>query len=247
MKNNIIIALGMLTAPALAQPSPPMSATTAPGYLTSQASLAIVPLLPAPPMRNSPAEIADRYAYAVSTSGVGSPAWQAAIEQLSIRSPSFQQALSCAINKQPGPATQKLLTRAAADFIPPMAAAKDKFGRNRPFTTDKGQTCDPDAADGIGETLGKAYPSGHAGIGWLWALILSDALPGRAEAIRSFGQNTGDLRIACRVHWLSDVANGRILATALYQKQKETEAFKVDIAAATNELSAAPAATGCPQ
>ncbi len=244
-----IVAAVLLAGPAFAQPSAlpstPMSAAPAPGYLSAEAAMGIVRLLPPPPAKNSPAEIADRYTYAVSASGVGNADWKAAIAQLSIRSPSFQQALSCAIGKQPGPATQALLTRAAADFVPPMAAAKDKFARDRPFTTDKGQACDPDAADGVGEALGKAYPSGHAGIGWLWALILSDALPGRAEAIRSFGQATGDLRLACRVHWLSDVTHGRILATALFQKQAETDAFKADLAAARTELAAAPAAS-CP-
>ncbi|MBB6226804.1 acid phosphatase (class A) [Polymorphobacter multimanifer] len=247
------VAATLLAAPALAQPAAPpaappataMSAATTSGYLTRDAAMSILPLLPPPPVKNSPAEVADRYTYAVSASGVGSPAWKSAIEQLSIRSASFQQALGCAIGKQPGRATQALLTRAAADFVPPMAAAKEKFGRNRPFTTDKGQACDPDAADGIGEALGKAYPSGHAGIGWLWALILSDALPERADAIRSFGQATGDLRLACRVHWLSDVTHGRILATALYQKQAETDAFKADLAAAKAELAAAALAT-CP-
>jgi acid phosphatase (class A) len=249
MNRKLIIAAAMFAAPALAQPTPPpttlMSAAPAAGYITSQAAMSIVPLLPPPPAKNSPAEIADRYTYDVSAGGVGGPAWQAAIQQLSIRSPSFQQALSCAIGKQPGPATQRLLARAAADFVPPMAAAKEKFGRNRPFTTDKGQACDPDAADGIGEALGKAYPSGHAGIGWLWALTLSEALPSRAQPIRTFGQATGDLRLACRVHWLSDITHGRMLATALYQKQAETESFKTDLAAATAELAAAAPPT-CP-
>ncbi len=232
----LIIGLGMWAGVGMAQTAGPMSAAPAPGYLVADASLAVATLLPPPPSRNSPAEIADRYAYAVTASGVGGPAWQAAIEQLSVRSPSFQKALTCAVGRVPGPATQRLLTRAAADFVPPMAAAKEKFNRDRPFTTDKGQACDPDAADGVGEALGKAYPSGHAGIGWLWALILSDALPARADAIRRFGQETGDLRIACRVHWLSDVSNGRILATAIYQKQSETEGFKADLAAAQVEL-----------
>lgn len=236
MKRFMILA-AMLAGSAQAKDA--MSPQLPQGYLPGEAALGIVSLLPPPPARNSPAEIADRYVYAVSASGVGGADWQAAIEQLSIRSPSFQKALGCAIGKTPGPATQKLLARAAADFVPPMNAAKAKFNRNRPFTTDKGKACDPDAADGVGEALGKAYPSGHSGIGWLWGLILADALPARAETIRAFGKATGDLRIACRVHWLSDVTHGRILGTAIYQKQAETDDFKADLAAAQAELAAA--------
>lgn len=239
MMRMAILGLGMVAVAVGAQPAPQMSAAPAPGYLSAEAAMSIVPLLPPPPARNSPAEIADRHAYAVSASGVGGADWTAAVEQLSIRSASFQKALTCAVGRAPGPATQRLLTRAAADFVPPMAAAKTKFNRDRPFVTDRGRACDPDAADGVGAALGKGYPSGHAGIGWLWALILADALPERADAVRAFGQGTGDLRIACRVHWLSDVTNGRILAAALYQKQAETDGFKADLAAAKAELAGA--------
>jgi acid phosphatase (class A) len=245
MMRFAILAAGLLAGSALAQDAPEqkMSQMMTPqlpsGYLSSEAALAVVKLLPPPPAPNTAAEIADRYVYAVSASGVGGADWQAATQQLSIRSPSFQKSLTCAVGKTPGPATQKLLARAAADFVPPMNAAKAQFNRDRPFARDKGQACDPDAADGVGAALGKAYPSGHAGIGWLWGLILADALPARAEAVRAFGKATGDLRIACRVHWLSDVTHGRILATALYQKQAETDAFKADLAAAQAELAGA--------
>lgn len=246
MRFGILVAgllTGLLAGVAQAQDAPKladaMTASLPQGYLSAEAALSVVPLLPPPPARNTPAEIADRYVYAVSGSTIGNADWQAAIEQLNIRSASFQKAMTCAIGRVPGPATQRLLARSAADFVPPMTVAKEKFARDRPFTTDKGQACDPDTADGIGESLGKAYPSGHSGIGWLWALVLSDALPERADTIRSFGKATGDLRIACRVHWLSDVTHGRILATALYQKQSEAQAFKADLAAAKTELASA--------
>lgn len=240
MKRFAILA-ALLAGSAQAQDAPEqkMTAQLPSGYLSGEAAMSVVSLLPPPPARNTPAEIADRYVYAVSASGVGGADWAAAIEQLSIGSMSFQMAMTCAIGKVPGPATQTLLARAAADFVPPMSAAKEKFNRDRPFATDKGAACDPDAADGVGAALGKAYPSGHSGIGWLWALILSDALPARAEAVRAFGKATGDLRIACRVHWLSDVTHGRNLATAIYQKQNEAEAFKADLAAAKAELASA--------
>lgn len=241
MMRFAILAAGLLAGSAMAQDTSAQMVTPKlpSGYLSGEAALSVVKLLPPPPAPNTATEIADRYVYAVSASGVGGAQWQAAIEQLSISSPSFRKALACAIGKAPGPATEKLLARAAADFVPPMSAAKAQFNRDRPFTRDKGPACDPNAADGIGAALGKSYPSGHAGIGWLWGLILADALPARAEAVRAFGKSTGDLRLVCRVHWLSDVENGRILATSLYQKQSETGAFKADLAAAQAELAAA--------
>ena len=93
-----------------------------------------------------------------------------------------------------------------------------------------------------GAGLGFAYPSGHSGIGWLWGLMLADANPARAEQIRAFGQHTGDLRIACRVHWLSDVAYGRILATSVYGRLLAEPEFQADLVRAADEIAKAPVA-----
>lgn len=241
MMRFAILATSLLAGGALAQGAaePSMAPQLPQGYLAPEAAMASAAMLPPPPARNSPAEIADRYLYALSARGIGGPDWVAATEQISIQAPAFQKALTCAIGKLPGPATRKLLARTAADFVPPMAAAKAKFNRPRPFTTDKGQACDPDTADGVGAALGMAYPSGHSGIGWLWALTLADALPARANEIRAFGKGTGDLRVACRVHWMSDVQNGRVLAVSIHEKQRATPAFQADLAAARAELEAA--------
>jgi acid phosphatase (class A) len=222
------------------------SATPLPrGYLAGKPPVDILKLLPPPPATGSAQDIADRTAYAASARGIGNPEWQAAIEQLSPTSPAFIAALSCAagarLSPQTTPATMAMVSRAGVDMIGPMTVAKDKYARPRPFTTDKGQACDPVSQDGIGAKLGFSYPSGHAGIGWLWALILSDAAPGRADSIRAFGQATGDLRVACRVHWLSDIANGRILATSVYQRIAAEPEFQADLARARAEMAKAPA------
>ena len=240
-------------APAMRPASTPASAMTAgavpPGYLAGKPPVNILKLLPAPPALGSAQDIADRAAYVASAVGIGGPDWQAAIAQLNPSSPAFMAALSCAsgtrLSLQVTPATMTMLARAGVDMVPPMVAAKEHYARPRPFTTDAGKpgggkACDPITSDGIGARLGWAYPSGHAGIGWLWALILSDAAPGHAAAIRSFGQATGDLRIACRVHWLSDVANGRILATSVYQRIAAEPEYRADLARAVAELAVAP-------
>ena len=120
------------------------------------------------------------------------------------------------------------------------------YKRPRPFSTDRGKACDPDAAKDGGKALGFAYPSGHAAVGWLWGLILSDARPERSAALLKFGKATGDLRIACRVHWASDVTGGRLMATALYQQIADAADYKADLLKAKAELSLAPVPEGCP-
>jgi acid phosphatase (class A) len=250
----LVLATAGIALPAAAQtkaPAPivPAASQLPPGYLTGKPPIDILKLLPAPPAPGSAQDVADRTAYQVSAAGIGGADWQAAIAQLNPTNAAFMEALSCAVGTQLSmaatPATMAMVARAGVDMVAPMTVAKEHFARPRPFTTDKGQACDPISADGVGARLGYAYPSGHSGIGWLWALMLSDAAPARATAIRSFGQATGDLRVACRVHWLSDVASGRILATSVYQRIAAEPEYQADLARARDELAKAPPLT-CP-
>jgi acid phosphatase (class A) len=226
---GLILALpaaAQMTAPA---PMVPSASQLPPGYLAGKPPIDILKLLPAPPAPGSAQDVADRTAYQVSAAGIGGADWQAAIAQLNPTNAAFMEALSCAVGTQLSmaatPATMAMVARAGVDMVAPMTVAKDHFARPRPFTTDKGQACDP---------------SGHSDIGWLWALMLSDAAPARAAAIRTFGQATGDLRVACRVHWLSDVASGRILATSVYQRIAAEPEYQADLARARAELAKAP-------
>ena len=244
---RLLLAVCLGAAPAMAQAPVPMTAAAAntpPGYLGGKAPVDILKLLPAPPALGSAPDIADRAAYAASAKGIGGADWTAAITQLRPGNPAYLAALSCAVGArlslQATPATMTMVARAGVDMIGPMVIAKDHYARPRPFTTDKGKACDSISDDGVGARLGWAYPSGHSGIGWLWALMLSDAAPAHATAIRNFGQATGDLRLACRVHWLSDIANGRILAVALYQRIADEPDYQADLQRAIAELAAAP-------
>lgn len=250
----LLAAALLAAAPAAAQPqmTQPMAQAPAPlpGYVANRPDLSLLRLLPPPPEPGSAEDRAERFLYRESRRGVGSPQWQAAISQLSVTSPSFIKAVSCALgaqlSPQTTPATYTLLRRAGADLARAVNAAKDYYKRPRPFSTDKGKACDPDAAVDGGKALGYAYPSGHAAVGWLWGLLLSDARPPRSAELLKFGKSTGDLRMVCRVHWASDVTGGRLLATALYQRISETDDFKADLAKARTELSLVPVPEGCP-
>lgn len=249
-------AMGTTTESAMARANAATGAATSaasrkvpPGYLAGKPPVDMLKLLPPPPRPGSAQDIADRAIYAASAQGIDGPAWKAAKGQLNPTDAEFMGQLSCAVGSklsaETTPATMAMLARAGVDFILPMDGAKRFHKRLRPFATDKGRACDPMTDDGIGEKLGYAYPSGHSGIGWLWALVLSDAAPARATAIRDFGIATGDLRIACRVHWLSDVAYGRVLATSVYQRIAAEPEYQADVTRAKAELAAAPAAV-CP-
>lgn len=256
---RLLATLALLAAPAASQPAqmqaapmqadPPATAAPA-GYLAPRPPQSLLNLLPPPPEAGSPEERADRSVYRDSRSGVGGAMWTRAIGQLSVTSAPFVQQLSCALgarlSPETTPATMAILRRAGADLAPAVNLAKQYYKRPRPFTTDGGKACDPDAAVDGGKALGYSFPSGHAAVGWFWGLILADIRPERAAPLLTFGKATGDLRLACRVHWLSDVTYGRVFATGIYQAIADRPDYKADVARARAELSLAPVPQGCP-
>jgi acid phosphatase (class A) len=258
---TILAALLLASAPAAAQMAtqaqptmtgaPTMTGPAAvTGYLAPRPPQSLLRLLPPPPEAGSPEALAEARMYRESRRGIGGPRWQRAVGQLSVTSPAFVQQLSCALGAKIGPettpATMAILRRAGADLSPAINAAKAYYKRPRPFTRDGGKACDPDSAVDGGKALGFSYPSGHAAVGWLWGLILADIRPERSAQLLHFGKETGDLRMACRVHYLSDVTHGRLFATALYQAIADHADYKADVRKAATELSLAPVPEGCP-
>lgn len=131
-----------------------------------------------------------------------------------------------------------------------MGTAKKKFRRDRPFVDDPNQqTSDPRTRDkvaaGSGDLLGFSYPSGHAAQGRIAALILAEAVPARATEIKAWGKAVGENRVACRLHWPSDVSAGRRLADAIHARMRVAPAFAADMAAARAELAEAPLDIAC--
>jgi acid phosphatase (class A) len=252
---GLALVTGAAWAQTPAQPSmaTAMMAGVPNGYLAgTRTELDVLRLLPPPPAPGSAAERADQLIYKDSKREIGGPLWQKAITQLSVTAPAFRQQLACALGADisTSPATAALLAKVGADIAGPIGLTKAHFKRPRPFTTDtkpadRGKACDPAAADGKGVALGYAYPSGHAAIGWLWAMVLADVRPERTAPLLAFGQDTGDLRLVCRVHWRSDVERGRLLATALYQRIAATPAYQADVAKAKAEVALAPVPQGC--
>lgn len=252
----LLLCASAAAAQTAAPPPPAMPAITpAPGYAPNQPVLSLLRLLPPPPEAGSAEAQADMFLYRESRRGIGGPLWQQAVGQLTVTSPSFIRAMSCALgaslSPQTTPATMTLLRRAGTDLGRAVFAAKDYYKRPRPFSTDNngkggGKACDPEAAKDGGKALGFSYPSGHSAVGWLWGLILADVRPERSAALLKFGKATGDLRVACRVHWESDVTGGRLLATALYMQIEHTPDYVADLERAKLELTLAPVPEGCP-
>ena len=214
----------------------PETAPDAQTYLAPASRLDPAHLLPPPPVASSLAATADAHAF--SAAPIAGPGWNGAMRLTGVRTPAFQQALSCAaglvLSEQGTPALRRLLARTSEEMRALTEPAQAHFARPRPFA-DPAQSCDPKAA-----SLGPSYPSGQAATAWLWALALADAVPGRRPQLLAFGQYAGDVRATCRAHWLSDIAAGRLLATALHTQLQSLPGYQADVTAATREVRTAP-------
>jgi len=86
-----------------------------------------------------------------------------------------------------------------------------------------------------------AYPSGHAAVGWAWALILSEISPEQTDAILARGRSFGQSRVVCNLHWQSDVTEGRVIGAAMVARLHADPVFRDALEAARAEVTAARA------
>ncbi|MEW5951265.1 MAG: phosphatase PAP2 family protein [Elusimicrobia bacterium] len=88
---------------------------------------------------------------------------------------------------------------------------KNLYAKPRPFDRDKEiQTCFGQKAGGY------AYPSGHAAISAVYALILSDLLPEKKEVFMKLAEQASANRVIWGVHHPSDVEAGKKIAYKIY-------------------------------
>lgn len=85
-------------------------------------------------------------------------------------------------------------------------------------------------------TYSPSYPSGHATVGAMLAIVLADMVPERRSALFECGWEYGEARIVSGVHFPSDVEAGRILGTTLVGMMRQDARFRADMNAARAEL-----------
>jgi len=148
----------------------------------------------------------------------------------------FSCALSAPIVEQETPRLYELLRRSLADTGLSTRAAKDYYRRPRPFVVNNEPICTP--GEEVNLARDGSYPSGHAAIGWGWALILGEIAPDQADPILARGWAFGQSRAVCNVHWDSDVIEGRFMGAATVARLHADSTFLADLEAARAELAA---------
>jgi acid phosphatase (class A) len=237
--NFALVAALALAACATAAPAPIAAPSTQPAHAAPERNPAVqvdaTVFLPPPPQANSALELAER----TIVRGPWTPERRAQALADNAIDPfaAFDAVLGDNFTAANFPATLALLDRAgrAAGF----AGDPVKFihRRPRPFVTDSSITpCIPDD-----ERLRASfsYPSGHAALGFGWALVLAELLPSRADAIIERGRDFTWSRVVCGVHYPSDVEAGRTVAAAAVARLHADPDFQRLLDAARTELAAA--------
>lgn len=210
------------------------------GYLSRAALPNSLVLLPPPPAQNSQTLAADNAAYEASRAQRGSQRWNQSVADSNLRFPDAAGAFSCAlgvpITQEAMPHLYMLLRRSMVDAGLSTYAAKDHWKRTRPFVVHNETTCTPNDEPAL--VKDGSYPSGHAAIGWAWALVLSELAPDKSDSLLARGLEYGQSRVICNAHWQSDVQSGQVMAAGVIAKLHADPVFQRDMSAAKQELTA---------
>ena len=245
---SITLALGVLAA---CQPQPPSLNILGPvpelghglmeGYLHGEPPLNSAAFVPPPPTEGSARQQADDAASEALRSLEGSARWDQAAIDADLHFPAATSIFACAlgatVSEAQTPALYRLLQRSLTDLGLATYPAKKAHQRPRPFLINGEAICTPDERELL-ETDG-SYPSGHSAIGWGWALILSQLVPEKAEALLARGRDYARSRMVCNVHWMSDTEAGMAVGAAAFARLQNNELFQATMTAARAELSSA--------
>lgn len=132
------------------------------------------------------------------------------------------------------PHLTRLLARALPDVETVQKSVKVEGSfRPRPYVAMNFQPC----VDGSALAKTSSYPSGHAAIGWAWALILAEMVPDHAETILRRGIDYGNSRVICGFHYPSDVQSGRLLGSAVVSLWHATKQFQKEYEKSEQEIN----------
>ena len=149
-----------------------------------------------------------------------------------IRTDSFQTALGPWLTANNLPRLQALFERMEKEAKVYSDIAKNHFKRPRPLVADA-------RVKPLFEMSDPGYPSGHALRGQMFALVLSELAPDKAETLLARGREIGWSRVVGGVHFPSDVSAGRTLGQALAREMLANPAIRTELAEIHREFDAA--------
>jgi acid phosphatase (class A) len=244
MKNPAAVMFGLLLLAVSLGGAPLRAQQPQPGYLAPAAALHIEAWLPAPPAEDSMTNAADVQTFLQTRSLIGTARAEEAhaddvVKPAEAVATRFSYVMGVTLDRRTAPRLMRMMDLVRNDaewLVLPVKKPVASGGRRRPFVDyPKLPTC-PLVYEPLGTT--GAYPSGHALTGWLWGSILAELAPQFADALLSRAVAFGDSRVVCGFHYPSDVAAGRLAASALLARLHADAKFVADLAQARKEVTA---------
>lgn len=208
------------------------------GFLPPAALPDSLALLPPPPAAGSSAQAADD---AVARAGAAADAARRALAAVDADLDwahiiaTFSNIVGVDIAGGQVPNAWMLVRRAATDAALATYRAKTHYMRARPFMARQTDTCYP-KDDALLRKNG-SYPSGHAALGWMTALVLTEIAPAHTDALLARGYEFGESRAVCLAHWQSDVDAGRLVASATFARLQSDPVFQAQLQLARGEIA----------
>jgi acid phosphatase (class A) len=152
--------------------------------------------------------------------------------EVTITAFSFSDVLGSWFNPDDLPITAKLMTQVGADVKADGEAAKNEFGRKRPFMVD------PRVKPCVTLETTPSFPSGHSTRATVWAYVLADIFPEHRMALLARARQIGDDRVLAGLHFPSDVEAGRTLGKAIADQMLANPDFQAELEKAKAECMA---------
>jgi acid phosphatase (class A) len=134
----------------------------------------------------------------------------------------FSESLGSWFNPDDLPQTMTFLVKVNKEAGEVCSSAKQVFLRTRPFKTD------PRIHPCVESEKSTSYPSSHSTRATTLALVLSAMFPDHKDALMARAKLIGDDRVVAGQHFPSDVAAGRVLAQAIFDKMSKNPEFQSD-------------------
>ena len=216
-----------LLACLLAAPAPAKE----PIFVSSEQSR-MAEFLPSPPADGSADQKAElNELHAVEAQRTEADVKQAQFDAENENIFAFANVLGDKFNATALPLTAAFGKRVANDESVNVNPVKAYFHRIHPYTYDA--TLKPVCK---AKGLPDAYPSGHATVGYLLGLTLAEMAPEKRDDILDRADAFARSRLICGVHYPSDIRASKSLAYAVHALMTANPQYRVELAAAKEEL-----------
>jgi len=195
------------------------------------ADIDLLTLLPPPPANDSKqtkAELAELHR--LQASRTPARVKQAEDDQTETVFAVISTDLGPSFNADSLPVTKAFFARVLNDEGVIVDPAKDTWARPRP------PVLDPTLKPCVKLTKSGAYPSGHATVARLTAIILSDMVPEKRETIYNSAARFAESRAVCGVHYRSDLEASKIVGTLIAAQIRTDAEFQKEFSAAKAEV-----------